>query len=57
MSRRSDPSKAEEGQSNTEDFNLDEFLHGISRDQQESGTKRKHVGVIWKDLHVEVRRS
>lgn len=54
MSRRSSPSKAEEGQADSEDFNLDDFLHGIHREQEENGQKRKHLGVSWKNLHVEV---
>jgi hypothetical protein len=55
MSRRTDLSKAEEGQADSEEFNLDEFLHGISRQQEENGSKRKHLGVSWRNMHVEVR--
>jgi hypothetical protein len=54
MSLRDDPSKAEEGQADANGFNLDEFLHGISRQQEENGSKRKHLGVSWKNIHVEV---
>lgn len=54
MSRKSTPSKVEEGQADTDDFNLDEFLHGIHREQEENGQKRKHLGVSWKNLHIEV---
>lgn len=54
MSRKSTPSKAEEGQADVDDFNLDEFLHGIHREQEENGQKRKHLGVSWKNLHIEV---
>lgn len=53
-SQRTSHSKAEEGQADSEDFNLDEFLHGISQKQDEEGHKRKHIGVSWKNLHVEV---
>ncbi|KAF1807145.1 ABC-2 type transporter-domain-containing protein [Mucor lusitanicus] len=53
MSRKSTPSKVEEGQADSDDFNLDEFLHGIHREQEENGQKRKHLGVSWKNLHVE----
>lgn len=55
-SQRSCHSKAEEGQSTSDDFNLDEFLHGISKQNDEGGHKRKHIGVSWKNLRVEVRR-
>lgn len=41
-------------QGDVEEFNLDEFLHGISTQAQEAGHKRKHLGLIWKDLTVEV---
>ncbi|KAI9487865.1 MAG: ABC-2 type transporter-domain-containing protein [Benjaminiella poitrasii] len=50
---RTSLSKAEEGESTSEDFNLDEFLHGISREKDANGHKRKHLGVSWKNLHVE----
>lgn len=53
-SQRTSHSKAEEGEADSEDFNLDEFLHGISQKQDEGGHKRKHIGVSWKNLHVEV---
>ncbi|KAL9549489.1 hypothetical protein MBANPS3_005175, partial [Mucor bainieri] len=54
MSRKSTtPSKTEEGQADSDDFNLDDFLHGIHREQEENGQKRKHLGVSWKNLHVE----
>jgi hypothetical protein len=55
MSRKSISSKTEEGQADTHDFNLDDFLHGIHKEQEESGHKRKHLGVSWKNLHVEVK--
>lgn len=54
-SQRTSQSKAEEGQADADDFNLDEFLHGVSRQQDEGGHKRKHIGVSWKNLRVEVR--
>lgn len=53
-SRRS-LSKAEEGES--EEFNLDQFLHGMSREREENGHKRKHLGVSWTNLHVEVNKK
>lgn len=56
-SQRLSLSKAEEGASNSEDFDLDQFLHGISKAQDENGHKRKHLGVAWRNLHVEVRRQ
>ncbi|GAA5814667.1 hypothetical protein MFLAVUS_008166 [Mucor flavus] len=52
-SQRTSHSKAEEGQADSEDFNLDEFLHGISRKQDDGGHKKKHIGVSWRNLHVE----
>lgn len=37
-----------------DDFNLSEFLHGMSNDQQQAGHEPKHLGVVWKNLTVEV---
>lgn len=37
-----------------EEFNLTEFLSGMSSEAQQSGVKPKHLGVIWKNLTVEV---
>lgn len=54
VSRKSEPVDLENGQASSEEFNLDEFLHGISSEQEANGTKRKHLGVLWKNLHVEV---
>jgi hypothetical protein len=54
MSRKRDPSNAEQGQANADDFDLDDFLHGIHRQQEEIGQKHKNLGVSWKNLHVEV---
>jgi hypothetical protein len=56
ISRRSsvNPGKAEEGAANEEDFNLSDFLHGMSNDQKEAGHRLKHLGVVWKNLSVEV---
>ncbi|KAI7892496.1 ABC-2 type transporter-domain-containing protein [Mucor mucedo] len=53
QSQRHSQSMAEQGQANTEDFNLDQFLHGISRQQDASGHKRKHIGVSWRNLRIE----
>ncbi|KAG2233508.1 hypothetical protein INT48_003379 [Thamnidium elegans] len=53
ISQRTSQSKAEEGEADLEDFKLDEFLHGISRKQDEGGHKRKHIGVSWRNLRVE----
>ncbi|KAI8376506.1 ABC-2 type transporter-domain-containing protein [Radiomyces spectabilis] len=53
ISRRSaSQSKLEEGAAGDE-FSLDDFLHGMNREQQEAGHTPKHLGVIWKDLVVE----
>ncbi|KAI8099010.1 ABC-2 type transporter-domain-containing protein [Halteromyces radiatus] len=44
-------SKLEEG--TTEDqFDLDQFLKGMSNDNSEAGQLPKHLGVIWRDLEV-----
>lgn len=37
-----------------EEFNLTEFLSGMSSEAQQAGTKPKHLGLIWKNLTVEV---
>lgn len=37
-----------------EEFNLDQFLNGMAQDSANAGQKPKHLGVIWKDLTVEV---
>ncbi|OBZ91030.1 ABC transporter G family member 14 [Choanephora cucurbitarum] len=50
---RADDESANESQSSEDIFNLDEFLHGISRQNDENGNKKKHLGVSWKHLHVE----
>lgn len=47
-------SEAEKGQAGVNDFNLDEFLHGICRELGENSKKTKRLGVLWQDLHVEV---
>ncbi|CDS13463.1 hypothetical protein LRAMOSA05639 [Lichtheimia ramosa] len=44
--------KLEEGD-NTEEFNLDEFLHGMSNQAAQAGTKFKQLGLIWRNLLVE----
>ncbi|KAG0170921.1 hypothetical protein DFQ28_001400 [Apophysomyces sp. BC1034] len=45
-------SKVEEGEAQLEEFDLDEFLHGISREQNAAGHTPKHLGLVWKDLVV-----
>lgn len=45
-------SKLEEG--NAEEFNLDDFLHGMSDQAAQAGTKSKQLGLIWRNLMVEV---
>lgn len=57
ISRRSSgmaPEKLEQGEASENDFNLSNFLHGMSDDRREAGHQLKHLGVIWKDLTVEV---
>ncbi|KAG0194498.1 hypothetical protein DFQ28_010582 [Apophysomyces sp. BC1034] len=43
--------KLEEGVQ--EEFDLTDFLQGLSRDELEAGQTRKHLGVVWKNLSVE----
>ncbi|KAG1134050.1 hypothetical protein G6F38_013188 [Rhizopus arrhizus] len=52
LSQKTSPSKLELGQ--TDEFNLSEFLHGMSQELDANGKKRKHLGVLWENLHVEV---
>lgn len=47
-------SKLEEGDAESEEFNLDEFLNGLRRDQTSAGHQLKNLGLIWKDLTVKV---
>ena len=44
----------EEGRATEEIFDLDQFLQGMSYQDKQIGKKPKHLGVIWKDLEVEV---
>jgi hypothetical protein len=44
----------EEGQASTQEFNLDEFLHGLRQAQDSAGHISKNLGVIWKNLTVKV---
>ncbi|KAI9363806.1 ABC-2 type transporter-domain-containing protein [Pilaira anomala] len=56
LSRRSSnrvSNKLEEGNAVEEDFNLSDFLHGMSNKSIEAGYQPKHLGVIWKNLIVE----
>lgn len=45
----------EEGITSRDDFNLGDFLHGLSNDRMQAGHQLKHLGVIWKNLSVEVK--
>ena len=47
-------SKIEEGAVEQEEFNLDDFLHGMNNQSSEAGLVPKHLGLIWKNLTVEV---
>lgn len=47
-------SKLEEGIAETDEFNLDEFLNGLRRDQNSAGHELKNLGLIWKNLTVKV---
>ncbi|KAI8971933.1 ABC-2 type transporter-domain-containing protein [Mycotypha africana] len=55
ISRRSSvgPSKVEEGNVLEDEFNLSNFLHGMSHSQREAGHQLKHLGVVWRNLSVE----
>ena len=44
----------EEGRASEEAFDLDQFLQSMSYQDKEFGKKPKHLGLIWKDLEVEV---
>ena len=46
----------EEGRVAEEEFDLDQFLQGLSYEDAQAGKKPKHLGLIWKDLEVEVRK-
>ncbi|KAG2218415.1 hypothetical protein INT45_013159 [Circinella minor] len=43
----------EEGRVAEEEFDLDQFLKGLSYEDKQAGKKPKHLGLIWKDLEVE----
>ncbi|KAI9265133.1 ABC-2 type transporter-domain-containing protein [Phascolomyces articulosus] len=43
----------EEGRVAEEEFDLDQFLQGLSYEDKEAGKKPKHLGLVWKDLEVE----
>lgn len=49
--------KLEEGEAVADEFNLSDFLHGMSNDSKEAGHQPKHLGVIWKSLSVEVKKK
>lgn len=56
VSRISAPaSKLEEG--GADEFDLDDFLNGLSSDQSSAGHVNKNLGLVWKDLTVMVRFS
>ncbi|CAO3630281.1 unnamed protein product [Cunninghamella blakesleeana] len=44
--------KVEEGAVDSEEFNLDEFLHGMYNEQSDAGHLPKHLGVVWRNLTV-----
>ena len=45
----------EEGRVAEEEFDLDQFLKGLSYEDKQAGKKPKHLGLVWKDLEVEVK--
>ncbi|KAI8072245.1 ABC-2 type transporter-domain-containing protein [Gilbertella persicaria] len=45
-------SKLEEGAAASDEFNLDEYLNGLRRDEEEAGHTQKYLGLVWKDLTV-----
>ncbi|KAI8340374.1 ABC-2 type transporter-domain-containing protein [Choanephora cucurbitarum] len=46
-------SRIEEGKAEAEEFNLSDFLHGMSENQRQAGHHSKNLGVIWRNLTVE----
>ena len=44
----------EEGRASDEAFDLDQYLQGMSYEDMQSGIKPKRLGLIWKNLKVEV---
>ncbi|KAL0078387.1 ABC-2 type transporter-domain-containing protein [Phycomyces blakesleeanus] len=44
--------KLEEGLASSDEFRLDEFLHGVSSEADKAGHTKKHIGVVWKNLSV-----
>lgn len=47
-------SKLEEGDAVSDEFNLDEYLHGLRKDEDDNGHELKNLGLIWKNLTVQV---
>jgi hypothetical protein len=47
-------SKIEEGISEQAEFDLSDYLHDMHTSKHDAGHRPKHLGVIWKDLSVEV---
>ncbi|KAI8142003.1 ABC-2 type transporter-domain-containing protein [Fennellomyces sp. T-0311] len=53
ISRQStNAAKLEEGAAVQEEFNLDDFLHGMRSDAEQAGHTPKHLGLVWKNLTV-----
>lgn len=50
-------SKLEEGVADEEVFDLDDYLRGMSRQEAENGKTPKSLGLIWRDLTVEVNNK
>lgn len=49
--------KLEEGVADEEVFDLDDYLRGMSRQEAENGKTPKSLGLIWRDLTVEVNNK
>lgn len=47
-------SKLEEGAAVSDEFNLDEYLHDLRKDEDNNGHELKNLGLIWKNLTVQV---
>ncbi|EPB81631.1 hypothetical protein HMPREF1544_11651 [Mucor circinelloides 1006PhL] len=45
-------SKLEEGAAEADEFNLDEYLHDLRKDQNDNGHELKNLALIWKNLTV-----
>lgn len=50
-------SKLEEGAAVSDEFNLDEYLNDLRKDEDNNGHELKNLGLIWKNLTVQVHNT